>query len=268
MSLTKIAAVLVGLYAAVVFGVWLMQRKLIYVPTATRVAPASLGLTGIAEITIRTPDGAELVAWRAQAKPGLPTLLYFHGNAGNLATRADRAQRYERLGFGLLMLSYRSYSGSTGQPTETTNVADALLAYDRLIGEGVKGGDIVLYGESLGSGVAVQVAAQRPVRAIVLDAPYTSLIAMAQKTYPFLPVRPLIADRYESDKAIGKVRAPLLVLHGAKDELIPVTMGQALFAMANEPKKIVVYPNGLHTDLDDHGAVDDVRAFVLANTAQ
>ena len=254
--------IMLAAYGLVVFAAWMGQRRLLYVPNPSRVAPASLGLTGVVETELATPDGERLVTWRAAARAGQPTLLYFHGNAGNLASRANRARRYTEAGFGLLMLSYRGYGGSTGWPSEANNIADARLAYDLLRSQGLGARDIVLYGESLGSGIAVQLAVEKPVGAVVLDAPYTSIVDVAAGAYPFLPVRPLLADRYESSRLIRQVKAPLLVLHGIKDRVIPVAMGRALYAVANEPKRLEIFPEGRHTDLDDHGAVDVVLGWL------
>ena len=258
----KTTGLLLFAYALLVLTIWLAQRRLLYAPDAARTSPAVLGLTGVSEAELTTPDGAQLVTWRLTAKPGLPTLLYFHGNAGNLATRANRVGRYSRLGFGMLMLSYRGYSGSTGSPSEAENLADARLAYETLIEQGVRPEDIVLYGESLGSGIAVQLAAEKRVGAVVLDAPFTSILDVAIRAYPYLPVRPLLCDRYESTQFIAKVKAPVLVLHGIRDKVIPVEMGRALHAAANEPKRLAIFPEGQHSDLDEHGAVDVVRRWL------
>lgn len=263
--LFKALGLVLLIYVLIVVAAWLGQRRLMYVPDATPYAPQSLGLTAVDVRELRTPDGARLVVWRAAAQPGRPILLYLHGNAGGLATRADRIRRYQARGIGIAMMSYRGYSGSTGYPTEAHNVADAILLLDTLVAEGIKEKDIVLYGESLGAAVAVQVAARRAVGGLILDAPFTSMTEMATRTYPFLPVRPLLADRYDSIDHITRVTAPLLVLHGERDELIPVAMGRAMHAAARAPKEIAIFPNGLHTDLDQHGAVDVVERWLGAN---
>lgn len=265
--LIKAGTVLLAVYVLIVLAAWLGQRRLMYIPTTARIQPAAAGLASTTEIELVTPDGERVVAWRAAAKAGQPTLLYFHGNAGSLLNRAMRMRRYQDQGFGFLIMSYRGYSGSTGRPSEAANVADARLAYDRLIADGVAPADIVLYGESLGSGVAVQIAAEKSVGAMVLDAPYTSMVDMASRAYPFLPVRPLLADRYESARHIARASAPVLVLHGARDRVIPVAMGRQLYALAREPKRLTIFPEGGHSDLDDFGAVEKVAAF-LAETRQ
>lgn len=260
--LVNLAGMSVALYALVVAAAWLGQRHLMYVPDTTRVRPGAAGLTEARELLLEAVDGARLVAWRADARPGRPTILYLHGNAGNLAGRADRFARYQALGYGLLMMSWRGYSGSTGRPSERNNVADALLAYDTLRAEGLRPEDIVVFGESLGSGVAIQLAGERAVAAIVLDAPYTSIVDVALLTYPYLPVRPLLLDRYESNRHIGRVKAPVLVLHGERDSVIPVRMGRAIHEMAPGAKKLALFPDGGHVDLDDYGAVAVVTTWI------
>jgi uncharacterized protein len=260
--LAKAAIGLAFAYALIVLAAWLGQRRLMYAPDTTRHPPAALGLTEIAEQELETPDGERLVLWRYPGLPGRPTILYFHGNAGSLADRANRMGRYSRLGYGLAALSYRGYGGSTGAPSEAANVRDARLLYRTVISQGVQPRDIVLYGESLGSGVAVQLASAEPVGAVVLDAPYTSIVDVAVKAYPYLPVRPLLLDRYESERLVGQINAPLLILHGSLDRVIPVGMGTALHAMAREPKKLILFPRGGHSDLDDHGAVDEVNQWL------
>lgn len=256
------AGMAMALYAFVVMAAWLGQRHLMYVPDKTRVAPEQTGLRAVRETVLRAPDGIEIVSWRAEPREGWPTLLYLHGNAGNLAGRSDRFQRYQSKGYGLLMMSWRGYSGSTGQPSEASNVADAIRAYDHLRAGGVKAADIVVYGESLGSGVAVQLAGVREVGALVLDAPYTSVVDVALLSYPYLPVRPLLADRYESNRHISQVTAPVLVLHGERDAVIPVNMGRELHRLAREPKRLVLFPDGGHVDLDGYGAVEIVDEWL------
>lgn len=258
----KATAGLLCIYGAVVMAAWLGQRRLMYVPNPERYPPSGAGLAGATEEPLETPDGARLVVWSAAARPGKPTILYFHGNAGGLLDRAGRFARYQACGFGVVMMAYRGYGGSTGSPSERNNLGDARLLYDKLVRQGIRPADIVLYGESLGSGVAVQLAASVPVGGVVLDAPYTSIVEIAARAYPYLPVRPLLADRYESARFIDKISAPLLVLHGARDHIIPVAMGEELHRLAREPKKIAIFPDGLHTDLDDHGAVDVVSNWI------
>src|SRR6478736_6771632 len=157
-----------------------------YFPDPTRTAPAAAGLDGIEEVEIMTADGVTPVAWHVPAKGNKPTILYFHGNGANATNRAPKIEKIRASGFGVLYLNNRGYGGSSGRPTEENNVADAIAAYDHLIGLGVPAARIVAYGESLGSGQAVRLAAARPVAAVVLEAPLTSTIEVARSTYSWL----------------------------------------------------------------------------------
>lgn len=260
----KIGIGLVALYAVVAAVAYLGQRRLIYLPDRTRVPPAVVGLPGVEEHVLTEPDGARLIAWWGHAKPGQPTLLYFHGNAGNLADRAARVERFMAEGWGVFMMAYRGYAGSTGSPSEADNVADAKRAFDWLVAAGVPASDIIIYGESLGTGVAAQVAAERKARGLILEAPYTSVIDVGLSRYPFLPVRAFLLDPYETTKVLPRIHMPLLVLHGAQDRVIPVAMGREVAHLANEPKQLVIFPNGRHSDLylNGNNAIDAVRAWI------
>jgi len=262
--LVKIAVFALCAYAAILLAAYLGQRRLMYFPDRARTLPAEVGLPGVEERALRTPDGARVMAWYGKARPGEPTLLYFHGNAGSLAARAERIRRFMGEGWGVYMMTYRGYGGGTGSPSETANVADARLAYGALVLEGVDPASIVLYGESLGSGVAVRLATERPAAGIILDAPYTSIVEIAAQAYPFLPVRYVLRDRYESEKYIGQVRMPLLILHGERDPVIPVAMGRQLMRLANEPKRLATFPRAGHSDIyiDGNPALDAVRKWI------
>jgi uncharacterized protein len=255
-------AVLALSYFAIGLAMFVFQRSLIYRPDSQRIAPAAAGLSGVSEEVLSAPDGARLVAWWAKAKPGSPTLLYFHGNGGHLAERAERIITFHAQGFGVLMLAYRGYSGSTGSPSEAANVADGLLGYDFLAAKGLGKRDIVLFGESLGTGVAVQVAQARPAAGLVLDSPYTSLAAAGQFHYPWLPVLWLTTDRYDTLSRIGTLHLPLLILHGDADAVVPVAMGRAVFAAANEPKTLLTFPGAPHIHHAHLGSLERVREFV------
>ena len=252
MILIKLALLAVPvLYAAVLSATFVMQRQLQYFPSRADPAPAEVGLTGVTRQTLTTPDGETLVLWVAPAAAGRPTILYFHGNAGSIADRADRLAFYRAQGFGAAFLSYRGYGGSSGRITEAGLITDAVAAYDWLLAEGIAGDEIVLLGESLGTGVAVQLAARRPVGAVVLEAPYTAAVDVAALVYPWLPVRLLMKDQFRSSAHIGQVTAPLLILHGTADEVIPFAMGEALFAAANQPKTFVPLEDVGHEALFD-----------------
>jgi uncharacterized protein len=238
------------------------QRALIYHPDPTRTTPERSGLQGVEVLQLNTPDGHTLVSWYAPAKRGQPTLLYFHGNGGGVGIRSDRMRDLQRRGYGVAMLSYRGYSGSTGSPSESANIADARLAYDDLCARGVPVSDIILFGESLGTGVATQLAAQVPAAGLILDSPYTSIRDLAQDQFPWLPVDLMLWDRYETSRYIASVQVPVLVLHGEADTLVPVQMGRAIHAAITSPRTLRTYPGVGHLDHLRLGSFNDVERWI------
>jgi hypothetical protein len=261
-TILTVAGVGLAIYLFVALGLYVVQRRLIYYPDAAYHSPAAAELGAVQEVTLETPDGARLICWWARAAANRPTLLYFQGNAGGLIDRAPRLERFANAGFGVFMQAYRGYSGSTGSPSEKALIADAILAYDHLRGLGLAPRDIVVYGESLGSGVAVQLAAARPVGALILDAPYTSLPDLGKSIYPFLPVETFMVDRFDSKRHIAKVEAPILILHGENDAVIPVEHGRALFHAAPEPKELAVVEAAGHSNIYQYGAFAALQRFI------
>ena len=263
MILLKIAFLsLPLLYGAVLSATFLMQRQLQYFPSHADPLPEAVGLSGVTRQTLITPDGETLVLWGVPAAGNRPTILYFQGNAGSIADRADRLAFYQAQGYGAAFLSYRGYGGSSGTISEAGLITDARTAYDWLIAQGIPASRIVVVGESLGTGVAVQLAAQRPVGAVILEAPYTAAVDVAAQVYPWLPVRLLMKDQFRSSAHIGKITAPLLILHGTADRVIPFTLGQRLFAAANQPKTFVPLDGKGHEALYDPATWAHETAFL------
>jgi len=261
-TLLGIAAVIAGLYLILALSIYMFQRHLIYYPDAAYYTPADAGLSGVSEVKLDTADGETLIAWYAPARPGQPTLIYFHGNAGNIKDRAPRLDRFSGAGYGVFLFSYRGYGGSTGTPSERALIADAKRAYDHLSEHGVQPADIIPYGESLGSGVAVQLAAEKKVGAVILDAPYPSLPAIGKRIYPFLPVETFMTDRFDSKRHIQQVNAPILILHGTEDTTIPIALGRELFEAAPEPKEMAVIQGAGHSDIYMFGAMEVLERFI------
>lgn len=258
----RVAAIISAIYLATIGASYFLQRDLLFYPNSLRIAPRALGLADVTEIELATADGEHLIAWYAPPGDGQPTLFYLHGNAGSLSHRADRVRLYRANGYGLFMLAYRGFSGSSGAPTEENMVADALMAYDRLKGFGPGDEEIVVYGESLGTAVAVQVAANRQPGGLVLESPFSSAVDVGAYLYPFLPVHWLLRDRFESEKHIHRVKAPLLVLHGEDDRIVPARFGRKLFAAAQVPKTAYFFGGATHYTLYEHGAFERIRSFV------
>jgi len=243
----------------------LFQRKLVFVPDSARILPSEAGLVGVDEVVLTSSDGHKLYCWYGKAKPLKPTFLMYHGNGGNIADRERKFRFLMEQGYGVFMLGYRGYGGSEGSPSEEAFVRDATLSYDHLISTGLARDDIVIYGESIGTSVAVQVAAKHKARALILEAPMNSVTAVAEERYPIFMVRPFLWDRFESDRFIKNISMPLLVLHGDQDRVIPIELGRRLFDLAPEPKKFVSVPGGHHTDLYDYPIVDEMVRFLDAH---
>lgn len=225
------------------------QRGYQYFPSHQGLTAAAAGLSGVVDLKLSGRDGEVLQAWYSQARPGKATILFLHGNGGEIAERGDRFAAYQAEGFGVFFLSYRGYGASTGSISEGGLVSDALTAHDWLIAKGVKPAEIMLVGESLGGGVAVQLAAQRPVGALALEATFASAASVAGQRYWWLPVRLLMKDKFDSVDFIGKVHVPLLITHGDQDGAIPLSEGEKLFALANEPKRLVVVAGATHSSV-------------------
>lgn len=251
----------VALYGLILVALFVWQRALLYPASGLRTTAAQAGLPGFSDVTIATEDGERIVGWWKPPEPGRSVLLYFHGNGGSLSDRRLRARMLTEDGRGLLIVSYRGYSGSTGTPTETGLSHDARAAYDWLA-QHVPPERIVLYGESLGTGVAVRLATERPVAGVVLDAPYSSTADIAKIAYWFVPVALLMRDQFRSSDIVKDVKAPLLMLHGDRDSVIPIALGERLFAAAPEPKKFVRLPGVDHVSVLERGGLAPVRAFL------
>lgn len=240
---------------------YVAQRALMYHPDPTRIPPAAAGLPEAREIELHSADGETLVAWHMPPRPDQPLVLYFQGNAGSLVNRVERFQAFAADGLGLLAVSYRGYGGSTGRPSEAGLIADAEAAY-AFATASMPAERIVVWGESLGTGVAVALAARHPIGKLVLEAPFTSAADVGARVYWYLPVQSLMKDPFRSDARIGKVKAPMLILHGARDTVVPIELGERLFALANEPKRFARFAEAAHHDLDAHGAMDAFRTFL------
>ena len=252
----------VAIYIALAFFITALQGRLIYKPDPRRTTPQRGGHYDVEELRIPTADGATLVAWYARAIPGQPTLLYFHGNAGHIELRDERLTELKSRGYGVLMPSMRGYGGSTGRPSEAAAIADAKLVHTCLRNSGVAAEDIIVFGESLGTGIATQLAASRKVGALVLDSPYTSMADLAVKAYPWLPVRRMLRDHFDTLRHIRRVTVPILILHGEADRLVPVDMGRAVFDAAVAPKTLITFPGVPHLEHVPHGSFEDVDQWI------
>lgn len=253
-----LAAAAVYLLAAL--ALVLLQRRILFRPDPVAPDIAALGVPGATEIHV-----AGILGWYRPAAPGQPTLLYFHGNAGSLTDRIPRFRRYAQTGWGLLFMEYPGYGGQPGSPSEAAFARNAQAAADALAAKDVLPAQLVLYGESLGTGVATRLAESRPAAALILESPYTSIRAIGEARYPWLPVGLLARDPFEIEPRLGQVHVPVLILQGGMDDIVPPEMGLRDFKAANEPKQLWSVPEAGHENLMQFGAADVVTAFVTAH---
>jgi fermentation-respiration switch protein FrsA (DUF1100 family) len=238
----------VVLYGGFVALLYVAQRSLQYFPERRRTAPRAVGLPEAEEAVLDTTDGEHVIVWHVPPRQGRPVFLYFHGNGGSLRWRDERFRTLISDGSGLVALSYRGYGGSSGRPTETGLVEDAATAYAFAIAR-YPAERIVLWGESLGSALALAVAAEKPVGHLVLEAPFTSAADVGAQHYWFVPVRLLMKDQFRSDLRASKVTAPVLVVHGENDTIVPMTLGKRLYSFIQAPKRFVRVAGAGHNDL-------------------
>ena len=261
-SFQSIVVLAIAAYAAVAVALYLFQRMLLYpVPETTRTDPAAAGFSEAREVVLETKDGEKIIVWHVAAKAGKSVAVFFHGNGEVLAWRVPRFRAITADGTGLVALSFRGYGGSSGKPSEAGLLNDGAAAYAFAVAH-YPPERIVPWGYSLGSGVAVAIAASQPVGKLILEAPYTSVADIAASLFWYMPVRWLMRDTFQSDERIASVKAPLLVIHGEKDTVVPAQLGRRLFDLAPGPKRFVPFPLGTHINLDDYGAVDVARAFM------
>ena len=228
---------LILIYFVITVVVYFFQRKLLYHPFSPQITGEGL-IHNFETINFKTSDNFELKGWFHLKNSNKKTILFLHGNAGNLDNRIDK--------LNFLIISWRGYSGNPGNPSETGLYKDALGGIEWLNKKGISNDRIILYGESLGTAITTEVAQNENFAGIILEAPFTSMVDMGQKIYPIFPVKFLLKDKYESKNKIKNIKSPILVLHGRKDKIVPFYMGEKIFEMANSPKF------KYFTDLDDH----------------
>lgn len=252
-----------AVYLAALGFLWATQRSHIYRPG---IGPLDLINSTVAaymrEETIRTSDGLALTAWYAPAKPGRRTIVYIHGNAGTLGDRHGRVLPYLERGFGLLLVGYRGYGGNPGEPTEVGLYDDGRAHLEWLAQQGVQDDELVLYGESLGAAVATQMAIERPAAALVLEAPFASILLSARNRYPMFAFDFLIKDKFANLDKIDKINMPLFVVHGGRDPVTPQRFGRLVFERAREPKAAFWPAEAGHNDLVQFGMIDAVMRFL------
>lgn len=266
--MTTFLALAAGGYVTLVTVLYLGQRLLLYRRDHTVPEPREHGVAEMEAVRIPVGDGIETLSWWHPPRDlTRPVVVYFHGNAGHIGERGYKARRMIDAGFGVLLAGYRYNAGAGGAPSEAALLADARIAMQHVVDRGYGTDRLVLYGESLGSGIAVALAADHDVAGLILETPYSSIAEVAQAHYWYTPAKWLIRDQYDSMARIGRVRAPILLFHGDADRTVPVRFARRLLEAAPEPTEAHFLPGGGHTDLYDRGAGDLVIDFLERRAA-
>ncbi len=252
-------------YCGILFVFWLNQRNFVYFPNPQRQIPSVYNASDMQVIKADTEDGLSLEGWYKPPGKDKPVIIVFHGNASHPGFSAWKARPFMDEGYGALLPAYRGYAGNPGKPTEEGLYKDARAFLGWLIAQGILPERMVLYGESLGTGIVVEMASThyRDVKAVILESPYTSFVDLARRHYPFIPLHNfLVRDQYKSIDKIENVTAPLFVISGKRDTIVPFRQGEKLFAAANEPKDMAALEMAGHNDLYSYGADQRVLHFL------
>ena len=234
--LTNILSIFVLGYFVFLVFIYVFQRNLLYHPTINNYHGHKLTVA-VEKLKIKTEDNIELLVWYHNKKfSDNKTVLFLHGNAGSLENRIEKINHIVDMKVNFLIVAWRGFNGNEGKPTEQGLYEDARSAIRWLGSKGVSEKNIIIYGESLGTGVAVEVAQNKNFAGIILESPFTSMVDAGKNIYPFLPVKLLLKDKYESNKKIKNIKSPILVMHGEVDNIVPFRMGKKMYELANEPK--------------------------------
>jgi len=227
--------VLVG-YLLVTLVLYFFQRNLLYYPSVNDYFGEKLKVP-VEKLKIKTEDDIELLSWYHSKNPeDYKTILFLHGNAGTLENRIYKINHFKDVNVNFLIIAWRGFSGNKGKPSEKGLYEDAKSAIKWLKNKGITEENIIIYGESLGTGVAIEIAQNKNFAGVILETPFTSMVSVGQSKYPFFPVNFLLIDKYESDKKIKNIKSPILIMHGEADKIVPFWMGKKMYELANEPK--------------------------------
>jgi len=243
-------------------GLYIFQRDLLYHPTENNYDGDKLTVN-IQEVKIITDDNIDLLAWYHNKDINkFKTILFLHGNAGSLENRIHKINHFEDMNINFLLLSWRGFSGNKGKPTEKGLYQDARSAVKWLVKQGVIEENIIIYGESLGTGITTEIAQNKNFAGIILETPFTSMVAAGKSKYPIFPIKLLLKDKYESDKKIKNIKSPVLIMHGEEDQIVPFWMGEKMFQMANEPKYSYFTKFDNHMMEFDENLVSELKKFI------
>ena len=264
--MTKITSIMIygiSFYLFVILIIFIFQRSLLYLPSKEKLDPFFYSNTGLEKIYLETSDGLVLNSlFRKPSANKKDTIVVFHGNAGHIGHRVEKFRSFLEEGYGLLLVEYRGYGENPGNPTENGFHKDGLAAIEFLTKQSISKQKTILYGESLGCGVAVKLSIKEKYKAIILEAPYTSIAEVAARHYWYLPAKWLVLDRFDILSIIKNIKSPLLVLHGEKDNVISLDLGKKIFKSAPEPKRAIFVSDAGHNNLYEFKIFDKIKHFL------
>jgi len=244
------------LYFLVLVFLYFYQRNLLYHPNEDNYSGDKISVD-IKKVKIPTSDNIELLGWYHEKNiKDFKTLIFFHGNAGSLENRIHKLNHFQDMNINFLIIAWRGFSGNDGKPSEKGLYKDGESAIDWMLKKGASERNIILYGESLGTGVATHLAQNKNFAGVILETPFTSMINAAKTFYPYIPVNLLLKDKFENYKKIKNINSPILVMHGEIDQIVPFSMGKKIYEIANEPKY------SYFTEYDNHMMVYDEKLIL------
>ena len=236
MNIIYILILLLAAYLLITFALYFFQRNLLYYPAVNNYSGEKLTFP-VEKVKINTQDKVELLSWYySKNHEEYKTVLFLHGNAGTLEDRIYKINHLKNMDVNFLIIAWRGFSGNKGKPSEKGLYEDAKSAIKWLKNKGIKEENIIIYGESLGTGVATEIAQNKNFAGVILETPFTSMVNVGKTKYPFFPVSFLLKDKYESDKKIKNIKSPIFIMHGEVDKIVPFWMGEKMYKLANEPK--------------------------------
>ena len=266
MKISTLIFSVIFIYLIIIAYMYLNQRKLLYLPSENNYLDDQIDFN-FKEVFIDVEKNLKLKAWLIENDfKNKKTLVFFHGNAGNLSNRTYKLNQLSKLDLNIIILAWRGFSGNEGEPSEQNLYNDAKKTIDWLNSRGVKNKNIILYGESLGTGIAVELGQTNQFGGIILESPFTSMTNAAKNIYPWLPVKYLLKDKYDSEKKIKNIKIPILIMHGKKDNIVPFKMGKKLYDLANNPKFFYFTENDDHMLTFDEKLVSAIKDFLIFNS--
>ncbi len=261
-SLKTLIICAICFYVVIILIMFIFQRSLLYLPSKEKIDQSYYAETGLKKIEFITSDGFVLKSLFKRPYREKSIIMVFHGNAGHVGHRVEKFRPFLEEGYGLFLVEYRGYGENSGKPSESGFYKDGQAAINFLSEQNIPKNKTIIYGESLGCGLAVKLSTQNIFRAIILEAPYTSIADVASHHYWYLPAKLLVLDRFDIFSIIENVKSPLLVIHGEKDDVISINLGKKVFESAPEPKKAIFVSNAGHNNLYEFKIYDEIKHFL------